>query len=69
MSSSERLTDGVEFYTFEFLVSDSNVHQLLQLSVSKGKIWSVDANAVGARWDKRKDLYGNVLGSFMPKLS
>ena len=31
---------------------------------------SLDANALGEnRWEKRKDIYKNVLGSFMPKLS
>mmetsp|Transcript_12029 Transcript_12029/g.24579 ORF Transcript_12029/g.24579 Transcript_12029/m.24579 type:complete len:219 (+) Transcript_12029:1-657(+) len=70
VSSNARLTDGITFYTFEFVVPKTSVHQLLQLSVSKGKIWSVDANAVGNdRWEKRKEIYSNVLGSFMPKLS
>ncbi|GMH86433.1 hypothetical protein TrVE_jg3938 [Triparma verrucosa] len=70
LSSEDRLTDGIQFYTFEFSVPETNAHQFLQLSVSKGKIWSLDANALGEnRWEKRKDIYKNVLGSFMPKLS
>ncbi|GMI45196.1 hypothetical protein TrCOL_g11802 [Triparma columacea] len=70
VSSSARLTEGIVFYTFEFFIPSSSAHQILQLSVSKGKIWSVDANAVGKeRWAKRKDMYENVLNSFMPKLS
>ena len=70
VSSSARLTEGIIFYTFEFFIPSSSAHQILQLSVSKGKIWSVDANAVGKeRWAKRKDMYENVLNSFMPKLS
>ena len=39
LSSEDRLTDGIQFYTFEFSVPETNAHQFLQLSVSKGKIW------------------------------
>ena len=39
ISSSDRLTDGIQFYTFEFEVEATKAHQFLQLSVSKGKIW------------------------------
>jgi photosystem II oxygen-evolving enhancer protein 2 len=37
--------------------------------VCKGKLWSLDANAKESRWSKRAELYENVVGSFMPKLS
>jgi hypothetical protein len=40
-----------------------------KLCVYKGKVWSVDASAKEKRWDKRAELYENVLGSFMPKLA
>jgi len=66
--AEERLTEGVLFFTFEFAL-DEGTHQLLCLSVNKGKIWSLDANTTEKRWSKRKDLYDNVVGSFMPKLS
>jgi photosystem II oxygen-evolving enhancer protein 2 len=65
--ATERLTDGVLFYLFEFALNDGT-HQLLQLCVCKGKLWSIDANAKESRWSKRAELYENVLGSFMPKL-
>lgn len=68
MSATERLTDGVLFYAFEFAIPDGT-HQLLQLCVCKGKLWSLDANAKESRWSKRVALYNNVLGSFMPKLT
>jgi photosystem II oxygen-evolving enhancer protein 2 len=68
LSATERLTDGVLFYTFDFAIADGT-HQLLQLCICKGKLWSVDANAKESRWSKRSALYTNVLGSFMPKLS
>ena len=67
ISAKERQTDGVLFYTFDFAIADGT-HQLLQLCVCKGKVWSVDANAKEKRWSKREELYTNVLGSFMPKV-
>ena len=68
VSAEERQTDGVLFYKFDFAINDGT-HQLLQLCVCKGKLWSVDANAKEKRWSKREELYNNVLGSFMPKLA
>jgi len=68
VSASERLTEGILFYTFEFALSEGS-HQILCLSVNKGKIWSLDANSTEKRWSKRSDMYKNVVGSFMPKLS
>ena len=64
----ERQTDGIVFYQFEFAINDGT-HQLLCLSVNKGRIWSLDANTKEKRWSKREELYNNVVGSFMPKLS
>jgi len=68
VSATERLTDGVLFYKFDFAINDGT-HQLLQLCVCKGKLWSIDANSSEKRWAKRSELYNNVLGSFMPKLA
>lgn len=68
VSATERLTDGVVFYKFDFAIRDGT-HQLLQLCVCKGKLWSIDANSTEKRWSKRSELYNNVLGSFMPKLA
>ena len=42
---------------------------MLQLCVNKGKIWSLDANTKEKKYAKRKEMYDNVLFSFMPKLS
>lgn len=67
VAASARLTDGVLFYQFEFAINDGT-HQLLELCVCRGKLWSLDANAKEKRWSKREELYRNVLGSFMPKL-
>jgi photosystem II oxygen-evolving enhancer protein 2 len=68
VSAKKRLTDGILFYEFEFALSDKT-HQLLGLCVCKGKLWSLDASSKESRWSKRSELYHNVLGSFMPKLS
>jgi photosystem II oxygen-evolving enhancer protein 2 len=68
MSATERQTDGILFYKFDFAINDGT-RQLLQLCVCKGKLWSLDASAKQKRWDKREELYNNILGSFMPKLS
>ena len=40
VSAQERLTEGVLFYKFDFAIKDGT-HQLLQLCVNKGKIWSI----------------------------
>jgi photosystem II oxygen-evolving enhancer protein 2 len=68
LAASARQTDGVLFYDFDFAINDGT-HQLLTLCVCKGKLWSLDASAKERRWDKRSELYKNVVGSFMPKLS
>eukprot|EP00970_Alexandrium_tamarense_P018665 scaffold13358_cov198-Alexandrium_tamarense.AAC.28 len=68
IDATERQTEGVLFYAFDFALDDGT-HQLLQLCVNKGKIWSLDANTKEKRYGKRKEMYYNVLGSFMPKLS
>jgi len=68
LSAEERVTDGILFYKFEFAIADGT-HQLLQLCVAKGKLWSLDASSKEKRWSKRGELYQNVLGSFVPKLA
>lgn len=68
ISATERITDSVLFYKFDFALNDGT-HQLLQLCVCKGKLWSIDASSTEKRWSKRSELYENVLGSFMPKLA
>jgi len=65
--SEERLTDSILFYTFEFAISDGT-HQLLSLSVNKGRVWSLDASSKESKWGKSKELYYNVIRSFTPKL-
>lgn len=68
ISASDRTTEGILFYTFDFALPDQT-HQLLLLCVAKGKLWSVDASAKEKRWGKREEFYKNVLGSFVPRLN
>jgi photosystem II oxygen-evolving enhancer protein 2 len=68
ISASERLTEGILFYNFDFAIKDGT-HQLLQLCVGKGRLWSLDANSKEKRWDKREEMYSNVLASFIPRLN
>jgi photosystem II oxygen-evolving enhancer protein 2 len=67
IKAEERLTEGILFYVFEFAIGDGT-HQVLSLSVHKGKMWSLDASTTEKRWSKRAELYNNVVGSFVPKL-
>jgi len=68
IKAEERITDGILFYKFDFAINDGT-HQLLQLCVNKGKVWSLDANTTEKRWSKREEMYNNILGSFLPKLA
>jgi photosystem II oxygen-evolving enhancer protein 2 len=68
ISATERLTDGVLFYKFDFAINDGT-HQLLQLCVCKGKLWSLDASSKEKRWSKRQELYEAAFASFLPKLA
>lgn len=68
IAASDRLTEGVLFYTFDFAIADGT-HQILVLCVCKGKLWSLDLNAKEQRWSKREEMYKNVAGSFVPKLN
>jgi photosystem II oxygen-evolving enhancer protein 2 len=67
IKASERVTDGILFYTFEFAINDGT-HQLLQLCVNKGKIWSLTCSASERRWSKIAELYENVANSFYPTI-
>ena len=53
ISATERLTDGVLFYKFDFAISDGT-HQLLQLCICKGKLWSIDANSKVSQFCSRR---------------
>jgi hypothetical protein len=66
--AKERVTDGVLFYQFEFEGKEDGLSELYELAVNKGKLWSLSASTATKRLPKRKELFENVLGSFVPKL-
>ena len=68
ISATDRTTEGILFYTFDFALPDKT-HQLLLLCVAKGKLWSVDASSKERKWPVREEMYKNVLGSFVPRLN
>mmetsp|Transcript_26887 Transcript_26887/g.81211 ORF Transcript_26887/g.81211 Transcript_26887/m.81211 type:complete len:155 (+) Transcript_26887:40-504(+) len=61
-----RESDGIVFYDFEF--SSDVGHEILTMCVHKNKLWQMSAKAPEKSWAKRKDLYQNAVGSFVPKL-
>jgi len=68
--AKENTKDGILYYTFVFKAGDSKkgAREVYQLCVSKGKLWSVTATTTEKRWAKRKDLYGAIMASFVPRL-
>ena len=67
VSQSARSTDDIVFYDYEFDAND-NYHELLSLCVAKNKLWQISAKAPDKIWAKKKDLFRNVIYSFVPKL-
>jgi len=67
VSATEKITDGIVSYTFEFSKEPS--HEVFQLSINKGKLWSLSCRSPSEKsWEKRAELYRNIAGSFLPKL-
>jgi len=66
----ERTEKGIRFYTFTFQAGEGakGAREMYQLCVNKGRLWSVTATTAEKRWNKRKDLYNNIMLSFSPKL-
>ena len=48
-------------------VEGEQYHELLGLCINKGKLFRVTAVTSNKKWPKRKELYRNVLASFVPK--
>ena len=63
ISAKERLTDGVLFYKFDFAISDGT-HQLLQLCVCKGKLWSIDASSTVSLFDSIRHWHVKLHASY-----
>ena len=54
---------GTIFYKFSFYKNNGD-HQLLQLCISEGLVWSIGIEGMGRTWDKRVAMYEKVLESF-----
>lgn len=61
-----RTSDGLLYYDYEF--QNNNIHELLAMCVNKNRLWQISAKAPSKTWNKREDLFRNVVGSFVPKL-
>jgi len=70
VEAKERTTDNILYYTFTFKAGEGKgaFREVYQLSVNKGKLWSVTATTSEKRWGKRQDLFNNIMLSFQPKL-
>ena len=65
VSAKQRKVGDVLVYQFE--LKGAVYHELLLLSINKGKLYRLSCNAKNSRWDKRKDIYKNVALSFVPQ--
>lgn len=66
VSASEKDIDGSPAYVFE--IKREQAHQLTLLTVSKMKLYSVNASCSERRWPRREKLLRAVIDSFKPKL-
>merc|ERR1712070_1342673 len=64
VSATERDADGSLVYTFE--LEGDMYHELLALSINRGKLFRVSTVTSNKKWSKRADLYKNVVASFVP---
>merc|ERR1719440_2318782 len=62
--ATERTADGSLVYTLE--LKGEVYHELLALSINRGKLFRVSAVASNKRWPKRSELYNNIMLSFVP---
>ena len=53
--------------TYEIELKGPVYHELLLLSINKGKLFRLSCISKNTRWDKRKELYKNVALSFVPQ--
>mmetsp|Transcript_19014 Transcript_19014/g.49967 ORF Transcript_19014/g.49967 Transcript_19014/m.49967 type:complete len:213 (+) Transcript_19014:32-670(+) len=64
VKATERTADGNLVYTLE--LKGDVYHELLTLSINRGKLFRVTATATNKRWSKRSELYSNIMLSFVP---
>jgi len=65
VKASERDIEGSLSYTFE--LEGEKYHELLSLTINRGKLYRVSAVTSNKKWGKRADLYKNIVASFVPR--
>ena len=65
IAASQRSADGSDVYTFE--LKGEMYHELLVLSINRGKLFRLATVTGNKKWDKREKLYRNIANSFVPK--
>jgi len=65
ISASQREADGSLVYTLD--LKGELYHELLTLSINRGKLYRLSTVSTNKRWAKRGELYKNICASFVPK--
>mmetsp|Transcript_23097 Transcript_23097/g.55321 ORF Transcript_23097/g.55321 Transcript_23097/m.55321 type:complete len:210 (-) Transcript_23097:132-761(-) len=65
VKSKKRNVGDVLVYEYE--LKGPVYHELLLLSINKGKLYRLSCISRNPRWDKRKELYKNIALSFVPQ--
>jgi len=65
VAAKSRDVGGTLIYDFE--LKGEKLHELLSVCVNNGKLYLVSAVTSNNKWDKRKELYKNIILSFVPR--
>ena len=65
LKADERTANGALVYTYE--LQGPEYHELLALSINRGKLFRVSTVTSNRKWDKREKLYRNIVASFVPQ--
>ena len=65
VKASSRDAGGSLVYTFE--LEGETFHELLALSINRGKLYRVSTVTSNKKWAKREKLYTNIVNSFVPQ--
>merc|ERR1711951_111109 len=65
VSASQRDADG--FLVYQIELKGEKYHEIIALSINKGKLFRLSCVSPNARWGKRSEIYKNVVLSFVPK--
>jgi len=65
VSASERKVEDSLVYTIE--LKGELYHELIALCINRGKLYRVTAVTSNKKWNRRAELYKNIVASFVPK--